>query len=1759
VCLFVCSHFVQGQSAEPNVQFTQGDVNESATLSLGVPIGRYKGRGLDLPISLSYSSSVWRIEHVNKIQYYGIPESVTQAIYAEHSVAGWKSSLDLPKVEFPKQTDTYDYKARPYPSATWNGCFGYRIARLYIHMPDGSTHEFRKSDQPYYSDTIDTVGTFYAVDGSRMRYDSTGVDTGTLFLPDGTRYVLGHPTSSIIDRNGNTQTFNETTRKWTDMLSREIFNPLPATTLSAPDTSYYYLPGLNGNSLTYIFKWRYLSDSLTLNADGSTPVLRYMASHYLPDPNLPPTWTGSGNSPLAQSSQYQSLFETATPADPTDDPDHPPAPVFVVGKGQPGGQLFNPVVLQEIVLPDGTSYKFSYDIYGEISKVVYPTNAYEKYEYAPSLADVDQEKQPYIQAQRRATSRQLSINGLGTDILEWKYLETVPSPTGNPVDSNRYRIVSIIAPDKTRTEIYQYDVRASDGTGKFYWNFDFASAWQGLVLQKKVYSTSTDGLGGQLLRREITQYAQKSNSLTFQGTCGQTGFTKAIVAYRNARPIKTVSIILEGSGSALAQTRTMSYDTSGEMSTGVDGILEATNDFVVIDNATAQTGTLAQIPAGNLLKSTETTYLNTPGEPNSSVYREDKNILGLATVTKLKDSIGTIVSQNEMKYDESGYSPAVGRALPTSSRAWDSTKGVATDANAYVITHAKFDIYGNRIEATDAKGNTTLTQYDATYQAFPVKTTTPIPDPNPAQNPDGLAHGSATAFESTTTYDYTTGLVLSTTDLNGQTTQMEYNDPFLRQTRIIPPTGGGEVIKEYGLGTTEATRYVKVKTKTDATNWKEATSFYDGVGRTIKTQLKDLNGDVFSETEYDNMGRVKRVTNPYRSGETVLWTTNTYDDLGRIRSVTTPDTAQFQTEYGISDSGAIGTTKTNTDQAGRKRRGISDGLGRMVRVIEDPDHQNLMTDYVFDTLGNLRKTTQGEQSRYFLCDSLGRVLYSKQPEQEDNASFVATDLITSHAAWSAKFTYDDNGNNVSMTDARGITVSVVYDRLNRLILRDYSDSTPDVSFFHDGTGLAQVPAYSKGQTTKVTSSASEARYTSFDNVGRIKSSQQITNSVTYSFPDYSYNLAGDLISETYPSGRIVKNTLDANGNLSKVESQKDSNSPLATYLDQIKYTAAGAIKESRFGNGRWETVAYNSRLQTTQIGLGSSNTDTSLLKIEYDYGTATQNNGALREQKISAPGISQPIVQSYAYDDLNRLQSSIETYNGGTQSWKQTFAYDRFGNRRFDAANTTVPSGGSQAVVNPLINTSDNRFSAGQGYIYDKAGSVTQDAESQRFTYDAEGRQTQFFSSANGSSTPDATYSYSGDGQRVRKTIGQNETVFVYDAVGQLVAEYSTETAVNPNLSYVTADHLGSPRIVTDQSGQVVSRHDYRGFGEEVASSYANRTATTGYGTADGIRMQFTGHERDTESGLDYAQARYYNSKHGRFTSADPLTASATIRNPQTFNRYSYVTNSPYKFTDPLGLFGICPGGGQGGQGGMTNYSAEESPKPTPARTTSSPPAANTTPAQPQPNAPEAPPPDPSRPPEPTPQARQSRPTSTPLIPCQAQDFSFADGVGNYSANDLSELSQNIVGEAGNTFVPGEVEAIGGTIVNRQNINIQAFPQRGPFSHGVAQITPQAPGSNSILSEYDAYSDRTGEAKIDGAKALNRGVLPSNHYACQQLTAARDFVVNAGNAKPGDMAAQHPYTSNRGIGAGVPRGATNITKFGNTYVFLDRGVTLPKN
>jgi RHS repeat-associated protein len=134
---------------------------------------------------------------------------------------------------------------------------------------------------------------------------------------------------------------------------------------------------------------------------------------------------------------------------------------------------------------------------------------------------------------------------------------------------------------------------------------------------------------------------------------------------------------------------------------------------------------------------------------------------------------------------------------------------------------------------------------------------------------------------------------------------------------------------------------------------------------------------------------------------------------------------------------------------------------------------------------------------------------------------------------------------------------------------------------------------------------------------------------------------------------------------------------------------------------------------------------------------------------------------------------------------------------------------------------------------------------------------------------------------------------------------YSVSSATNltvlSQINWLVTDHLGTPRMIIDQSGNLatVRRHDYLPFGEELFAGVSGRNSAQGYSGADGVRQQFTQQERDVETGLDLFEARYYTSSQGRFTSADP--GPFTPADPQNFNRYSYVQNNPLKFRDPTG------------------------------------------------------------------------------------------------------------------------------------------------------------------------------------------------------------------------------------------------------------------
>jgi RHS repeat-associated protein len=113
---------------------------------------------------------------------------------------------------------------------------------------------------------------------------------------------------------------------------------------------------------------------------------------------------------------------------------------------------------------------------------------------------------------------------------------------------------------------------------------------------------------------------------------------------------------------------------------------------------------------------------------------------------------------------------------------------------------------------------------------------------------------------------------------------------------------------------------------------------------------------------------------------------------------------------------------------------------------------------------------------------------------------------------------------------------------------------------------------------------------------------------------------------------------------------------------------------------------------------------------------------------------------------------------------------------------------------------------------------------------------------------------------------------------------------------YYHLDAIGSVRMITDADQQVVRRCDYLPFGQE--------WQCTGVDDPRG----FAEMERAPETGggswlpLNYAGARYYHSQAGRFTSPDPVwVLDQHLEDPQTWNRYVYVRNNPFRYTDADG------------------------------------------------------------------------------------------------------------------------------------------------------------------------------------------------------------------------------------------------------------------
>jgi RHS repeat-associated protein len=912
----------------------------------------------------------------------------------------------------------------------------------------------------------------------------------------------------------------------------------------------------------------------------------------------------------------------------------------------------------------------------------------------------------------------------------------------------------------------------------------------------------------------------------------------------------------------------------------------------------------------------------------------------------LMDGNQQVVSRTESFYDEPAYAVLSYSDLTaadyndpnTSARGNVTTVRRYSDigASVYLESHTQFDQCGNLRNAWNERGIESSSDYSATYKhAFATQATTAVPDP-------GGTHGASTAFTSSSTLDYNTGLALTATDANLQTTTFSYTDdqnnldPLNRLRKVTRPDGGWT---KYSFGEIVGNLYTMTEAKYDGTRTVKSYQYVDPLGRASRGfSSEGGNNYIASDTIYDNLGRVCKISNPYRTTalngvadllHTNDWTVSHYDALSRVDYVTLPDLSIVRTT-------PTGIYTTVTDQAGRQRRQKTDALGRIVRVDEpdasgslgsDFDHPAQPTFYQYNTQGNLITISQGviqpngnledpnnyTQHRYFKYDALGRLTYEKQVEQA--GTFTASDSLTGNSAWSRKLVYDETISSVTYSgllttayDARNISTQFRYDNLNRIYQVNYSDSTPTVSNYYD---QATSGYFNKGHLTQASTAAVDSipatsQSYNFDLMGRVANNQQTVADQSYPMT-YGYNLGGALTSEQYPSGRVVSYAFDDAARPSQVSSGSK------VYANQFDYsTTQGLLKSVTLGNGAVESYDYNSRLQLKSLDLTKSNSQ--LQHYDYKYGVYDPATNTLDESKNNGQiariegliGAVRQWQQNFAYDSLGRLSSAREFRgDNNQQSWLLNYNYDVFGNRyQYQSQNGSNPFA-PVWVESGQISQTTNRFNS--SVTYDDAGNITVDSKFRnlQFQYDANNRQKQ---SSNLDTSGAVVSVYDAGGQRVATQIGGALTnVLVYDASGKLVAEYGSSATLG-GTQYLFSDRQGSPRTITGTNGTVMSRHDYAPFGEEIGT-IGMRASTPGYGAGDNARQKYAGMESDDGSGMATTLWRKYDSSSGRWTSPDPYGGSMTIASPQSFNRYSYVSNDPVNMRDPSGLMTKQPEG----------------------------------------------------------------------------------------------------------------------------------------------------------------------------------------------------------------------------------------------------------
>jgi RHS repeat-associated protein len=787
------------------------------------------------------------------------------------------------------------------------------------------------------------------------------------------------------------------------------------------------------------------------------------------------------------------------------------------------------------------------------------------------------------------------------------------------------------------------------------------------------------------------------------------------------------------------------------------------------------------------------------------------------------------------------------------------------------------------------------------------------------------------------------GLPVAVNAPNGVTTTITY-DLLGRKTHTSDTTGQWTQVTYTACGacSTGATHAVEKHTAGGG----KSIVYFDELARPIREGTLSFDGQwVYTDAEYDSVGRVQRKSEPFYQGQTAAyWIETEYDSLGRTLRTVLPDGSQGTTHYD-------GLATTVTNDLGHQKTELRNLKGELAKAI---DHLNTPINYHYDAQGNLRKVIPNNDESLAISityDLLGRKTAMDDPDKGHW-----------EYAYNAfgELTYQKNANNQ-------VTVQS-YDQLGRLTARtDYRVHNPaqpannhiesHTRWYYDSLDDAGTPvANALGQVTAVVQSQAIGDAT-------------CAGATTQYCERYRYDARGR------PHSTEIH--LGANGSDGsyRTRTEYDSVGRVAAHYDVL----GGLWEDQTSGVDSSGTInAYNSYghlQQITDIASGDllyrveqtdarGNTTRELLAngVATLYGYSAET-GRLENQSAYQGGIFAIQDITYQWDTVGNLtrrrNNSTHPFTGQRQDRKESFCYDglnrliktALGTDSYDCASLTAnqqdlrydPSGnitykhgvgtytyGNGAGPHAVTHTSD-----GVDYFYDNNGNMTGDSSGRALHYTTFDEPDQIsrgnhhiqfqygpnrsrFERVDINTTTNATTTthYLGNIERIHKTTAPDEVQWKRYLPGGAIYTVTTSRDTNNQLVEQSTDkvvlykdHLGSADALTDITGNVIHAMSFDPWGQrrdpwtwanlsaaelvsysETLSADLNQSATT---------RGFTGHEMLDEVGLIHMNGRIYDPRLARFLQADPFVQAAS--DTQLFNRYSYVRNNPLNATDPSG------------------------------------------------------------------------------------------------------------------------------------------------------------------------------------------------------------------------------------------------------------------